>query len=1363
MGKPQDGGADESARKHLGDNQLLEMRESHTLVFYVNGKEINDNNVNPEWTLLYYLRNKLNLIGTKLGCAEGGCGACTVMLSRFDRQRRKILHLAINACLTPICSVHGTAITTVEGIGSTRTTLHPIQERLAKAHGSQCGFCTPGIIMSMYALLRSKPKPSMQDLELTFQGNLCRCTGYRPIIEGMRTFTEEWERSRVVHQTSDSTDCEMGPCAIGEACCKRAFTSEPTEVFNTKEFRPYDPTQEIIFPPQLKLSDELDKEYLIIKGNEVTWYRPTTLHQLLFLKNQFPNAKIIGGNTEVGVEVKFKHCKYPILIHTRQISELGSILVQDSLTIGASVTLMELEESLTDLISVTPEYKTRIFKEIVEMLHWFAGKQVRNVAAIGGNIMTGSPISDLVPILMASGTKLNFCSLKNGHRQVPIDHNFFTGYRRNISKPEEILLSLEIPFTQKSQYFVAYKQAKRRDDDIAIVNMALNVIFKSETDEIIRAHLAYGGMALTTKLAVKTCEQMLGKRWNSDMLELTYRSLVEEFPLEDSAPGGMILYRRSLTLSLFFKGFIYIMKQLQHDVPGLVPIPKELSSVDETYRYKSFKSSQYYQITPDHSDPNDLIGRLIVHSSAFKQTTGEALYCDDIPRIDGELYLALVLSTRAHAKIVGIDASKALQLAGVIRFFCAENIPKDRKWTEPVAQDEEVFAREVMTQGQPIGAIVALDQATAQRAARLVDVDYEDMNPVIISIEDAISSKSFLDPSPMRLQNGDTSQALAESDHIIEGEFRIGGQEHFYLETQSVLAVPKEIDDLEITCSTQDPSQLQRLITQILGIPQNRVKIQVKRIGGGFGGKETKAKMIAVPAALAAYELQKPVRCMLDRNEDMMITGGRNPFLCKYQVGFTKEGLVKGAKIELFINAGCSRDYSPEVMERAIHHCENAYKFPAIDVTGWICKSNLPSNTAFRGFGGPQGMLVAENIIWDVANFLGLPVDKVSEMNLYQENDVTHYHQKLLRCSLDRCWEQCILQSDYKARKARVEEFNRGNRYRKRGIAIIPTKFGIGYSLAFLNQAGALVHVYTDGSVLITHGGTEMGQGLHTKMIQVASRVLRVHPDKIHISETATDKVPNTSATAASISSDLNGMAVLNACNTIMERIRHIIDSSPGGNWEEWISKAYFERISLSATGYYRTPDVGYDFETNSGIPYNYFSYGVACSEVEVDCLTGDHQVLRTDIVMDVGDSLNPAIDIGQVEGAFTQGLGLYTLEELMYSPDGTMYTRGPGSYKLPGFNDIPREFNVSLLRDAPNPRAIYSSKAVGEPPLFLAASVFFAIKNAIQDARRDAKATDKFRLDSPATSARIRTACIDEFIARFPDVDGDKAWNKVP
>ncbi|XP_034952751.1 xanthine dehydrogenase [Chelonus insularis] len=1364
MGKPNDEKVKSDAVKSeiFFEDNSLKVNSSNTLVFFVNGQEVRDSDVNPEWTLLYYLRNKLKLTGTKLGCAEGGCGACTVMVSRIDRKTHKISHLAVNACLAPVCSMHGLAVTTVEGIGSTRTKLHPVQERIAKAHGSQCGFCTPGIVMSMYALLRTNPKPSMHDIEVAFQGNLCRCTGYRPIIEGFRTFTEEWEQSQLLNSIKEN-NCQQ-VCAMGDACCKKAFTSElPSEVFNSKEFQPYDPSQEIIFPPKLKLCDNLDKEYLIIKGKTTTWYRPTTLKELLLLKKSFLNAKIIVGNTEVGVEIKFKHFSYPVLIQPMQIEEMRGITVDgDILRIGASVTLMEMTEAMEEYIRIKPEYNTRIFVEVINMLHWFAGKQIRNVGAIGGNIMTGSPISDLVPILMAAKAKLNVCSLDGGCRQVALDHTFFTGYRRNVVKPEEALISIEIPFTHESQYFIAYKQAKRRDDDIAIVNMALNVIFEANSNIISEAHLAYGGMAPMTKLAVKTCRNMAGQKWDLEMLEATYQSLIEEFPLPDDVPGGMVHYRRSLTLSLFFKGFIHILKQLHLKLGGQV-LPKELQSASETFHYKAPKSSQYFQVVSKEQNASDLIGRPIVHASAFKQVTGEAIYCDDIPQITNELYLALVLSTKAHAKILRIDASKALEVDGVVAFFSAEDILEHNRWIGPVFHDEEVFvSQKVTSQGQSIGAIIAEDQATAQRAARLVNVEYEDLEPILVSTEDAIAARSFLPGTPKSIINGDVDEAFAQSDHLLEGEVKIGGQEHFYLETHAALAHPKE-EELEVYCSTQHPTEIQKLIAHVLGTPINRINVRVKRLGGGFGGKESRGMLVALPVALAAYKLKRSVRCMLDRDEDMMISGTRHPFMCKYKVGFTKEGLIKGVKIDIYNNAGCSVDLSLSVLERAMFHCENAYKYAATHVTGYACKTNLPSNTAFRGFGGPQGMFVAENIMWDIANYLGIEPVKVSELNLYQENDITHYNQPLINCPLQRCWRQCILSSNYDERKLAVDKFNQENRYRKRGISVIPTKFGIAFTALFLNQAGALVHVYTDGSVLISHGGTEMGQGLHTKMIQVASRVLKVDPNKIHISETATDKVPNTSATAASAGSDLNGMAVINACNTIMARIKHIIDANPKDSWEQWISKAYFERISLSATGFYRTPDIGYSFETNSGTAFNYFTYGVACSEVEIDCLTGDHQVLRTDIVMDLGNSLNPAIDIGQVEGGFIQGLGLFTLEELIYSPTGTLYSRGPGAYKIPGFTDIPQEFNVSLLKDAPNPRAVFSSKAVGEPPLFLASSVFFAIKNAIQAARKDAGVNLLFRLDSPATAARIRMACVDELTNKFPIPDITKCWNKVP
>lgn len=444
-------------------------------------------------------------------------------------------------------------------------------------------------------------------------------------------------------------------------------------------------------------------------------------------------------------------------------------------------------------------------------------------------------------------------------------------------------------------------------------------------------------------------------------------------------------------------------------------------------------------------------------------------------------------------------------------------------------------------------------------------------------------------------------------------------------------------------------------------------------------------------------------------------------------------------------------------------HFENAYSIPNVRVEGWVCKTNLPSNTAFRGFGGPQGMLAGEHIIRDVARVLQKDLMEVIELNLYNDGERTHYNQEVTDCNVRKCWTECIALSDYHKRKIEVDAFNVENKWKKRGIAMVPTKFGIAFTANFLNQGGALVHIYTDGSVLISHGGVEMGQGIHTKMIQVASRTLNIPSNKIHISETSTDKVPNTSASAASATSDINGMAIFNACNVLMERLKPYRDNYPDDSWESWIRKAYFDRVSLSTTGFYATPEIGYDQQTYFGRPFLYYTSGAACSEVEIDCLTGDHQVIRTDIVMDLGASINPAIDIGQVEGGFMQGYGLFTLEEMIYSPNGTVYSRGPGMYKLPGFADIPGEFNVSLLKGTGNPRAIYSSKAVGEPPLFLASSVFFAIKEAITSSRRDNNCDERFDLISPATAARIRLGCQDRFIekvSRFKFLSTKSAHN---
>ncbi|KAI5709871.1 hypothetical protein M8J75_003796 [Diaphorina citri] len=1334
------------------------------LVFFVNGRKVTDADVDPEWTLLYYLRNKLRLCGTKLGCGEGGCGACTVMVSKYDRDKKHIVHLAVNACLAPICSMHGLAVTTVEGIGSTKTKLHPVQERLAKAHGSQCGFCTPGIVMSMYALLRSLPgKPTMKDMEVALQGNLCRCTGYRPILEGFKTFTEEWERDRLTNGTNGingSVQNGNGVCAMGENCCKNkkpGDEEEKEELFSPSEFTPYDKSQEPTFPPELQLNDTYDKEYLQIRGPRATWYRPQTLTQLLELKAKFPEAKLVVGNSEIGVEVKFKKFFYPVLIQPSLIPELTQPRVEENgVWIGGATSLNDMRAILSEQIEKLPSHKSRVYVAIVEMLHWFAGNQIRNVAAIGGNIMTGSPISDMNPILMAARCRLLLESKAEGTREVTMDGSFYTSYRKNIVRPDEVLRAIYIPHTAETQYFKAYKQARRRDDDIAIVNAAFNVTLDIQSDGAVvkDCEFAFGGMAPTTVLAKKTTEQMINKPWNQSLLEDTWRNLMADLPLDHSAPGGMIQYRRSLTLSLFYKFYIAVSVDTQ-----VTPISSRDKSGAQTFHTLPTKSSQYFQVAK-----SDLVGRPIVHASAFKQATGEAIYCDDIPKYQTELYLAFVVSSKPHAKILSVDPSTALAMEGVRGWVDERDVPGQKNYVGGIIHDDVIFARDVVTcVGQPIGGVIAEDQLIAQRAAALVKVTYEEL-PAIFSIQEAIEHKSFFNLEPSVYGRGNVDEEFLKVDHILEGEVSVGGQEHFYLETNVSVAVPKLEDGcMEIFVSSQHPSEIQEMTAHALGVPSNRIVAKTKRLGGGFGGKEVRSFIVALPCAVAANKLGVPVRCMLDRDEDIVMTGQRNPFYGKYKVGFSKSGKLQVCEVWLYNNAGCSYDLSTAVMRRAIFHCTNSFYVPHVRVNAFVCKTNLSSNTAFRAFGAPQSLLIAETMGHHVAQFLKLDYADFARSNLFVTGNLTHYNQVLEHCTLGRCFEQVHESGKYKERRKQCEEFNRHNRLRKRGVAIVPVLFGVAFETLFLNQAGALVLIYVDGSVLISHCGTEMGQGIHTKMIQVAARGLNIPAELIFINETATDKVPNASPTAASVGSDLNGMAILDACSKLNERLKPYKEKNPTGKWQDWVKAAFFDRTSLAATGYFKTPDIGYDMKKNEGAIFNYFGYGASVSEVEIDCLTGDHQVRATEIVMDVGESLNPAIDVGQVEGAFMQGYGLYVMEELMFSPSGVLYTRGPGTYKIPGFADIPAEFNVSLLKGAPNPRAVYSSKAVGEPPLLLASSVYFAIRDAIDAYRKqELGREDYYRLDSPATPAKIRLLCEDSITKEFPapEPGSYKPWN---
>jgi xanthine dehydrogenase large subunit len=769
---------------------------------------------------------------------------------------------------------------------------------------------------------------------------------------------------------------------------------------------------------------------------------------------------------------------------------------------------------------------------------------------------------------------------------------------------------------------------------------------------------------------------------------------------------------------------------------------------------------------------NELIARsrgavhaAVRHDSAVGHVTGAARYLDDVPTVPETLEAALVLSPHAHARIRHIDLSRALAAPGVVTAVTAADIP-GKNDIAPIRSDEPALAAGVVEyEGQPVAAVAAATLDEARAAAKLVDVAYEPL-PAVLSIEEAMARESFIAP-PQTMIRGEVEPALAGAPLRLAGELRCGGQDHFYLEGQIALAIPGESSDIQVWSSTQHPTEVQHGVAHLLGLPFNAVTVEVRRMGGAFGGKESQATIIAGIAAVLAWKARRPVKLRLPRDDDMRATGKRHPFLIRYDVGFDREGHILALDLVLAANGGSVADHTPAVLTRALCHADNCYFLPNLRFRGLPCKTNTVSNTAFRGYGGPQGMLAIETIIEQVARRLALPVETVRRRNFYGigRNDVTPYGMTVEDNIIERVVDELERTVELAAWRRDIVNFNRLSPVVKKGLATMPVKFGISFNRPALNQAGALVHVYTDGSVVLNHGGTEMGQGLFIKVAQVVAEVFAIDLDHIRVSATSTAKVPNTSPTAASSGSDLNGMAALNASEQIKARMTAVaadhfavpageilFDSNRvyAGNrsvsFAELAAMSWEKRVSLSAAGFYRTPKIHWDFATSTGRPFYYFAYGAAAAEVAVDTLTGESRVLRAELLQDCGRSLNPAIDLGQIEGAFVQGMGWLTTEELWWDADGRLRTHGPSTYKIPGSRDVPSVFNARILRDAPNREAtIFRSKAVGEPPLMLAISVWLAIRDAIASLADHRLAP---RLDAPATPERVLDA-IEELRAR--------------
>ncbi|RKL21236.1 Xanthine dehydrogenase [Fusarium oxysporum] len=1341
--------------------------------FYINGRPVTVKNPNPDWVLLDWIRAQDSLKGTKLGCGEGGCGACTVVLQTLEDGR--VRHFAVNACLYPLVGVDGKSLITVEGLGTVKRP-HPLQERIAKMHGTQCGFCTPGIVMSLYALIRNSYRDgkfhlSNSEVELQghLDGNLCRCTGYKPIFEAARTFITEDLNGTIAEINGKEITPEKnteddyatvareanktGSCGRPGGCCRdnpdsKGCGSTAVDESNPKEmetpitaprphetpstpprspdkpafgetFLPYDPSTEPIFPPALR---KYEPQPICYGDDRRLWFRPTNLQQLIDLKGVYPEAKIVGGASETQIEVRFKKRAYRVSVFAADIAELNSFTVDPlqmkqaeleslkTISIPANLSLTKVEEMCTTLYAKLGR-RALALEALRKQLRYFAGRQIRNVASLAGSLATASPISDSAPVLLAAGAKVKIHSQARGTTEIPLS-SWFLSYRTTALPEDGVITEIVIPLPSRENIEItkAYKQAKRKDDDIAIVTSGFRV--KLDGDGVVQdAAFAVGGMAPTTVMADKAQQGVMGKKWSDiKTLDAAIDALLEQFQLPFGVPGGMAHYRKVLTISMFFR----FWNEVVHDL-GLGEVDADL--IEEIHRGISsgnrdnFTSSMLNRGTKE-------VGRPIPHLSAVKHCTGEAEYVDDMPRQHNELFGALVMSKAAHAEILSVNYSTALEMPGVVGYIDKDSITKEQNTWGPVVLDELIFADGNSNYyGQVIGMIYAETALQARAAADAVTVTYKRL-PAIFTIDEAIKAKSFFKHGKELRKgealSGSLDEAFSKCAHVLEGTTRMGGQEHFYLETNAALAIPHMEDgSMEVYISTQNLMENQVFTAQVLGVPMNRVNMRVRRMGGAYGGKESRTTALSMYLALAAQKTSRPVRMMLNRDEDIAFSGQRHPFQSKWKVGVDEQGKIQVLDIDIYNNAGASLDMSGAVI----------------------------------GFGGPQGMYITETIMFKIAESLNMDVDDLRMRNLYEVGQRTPFLQEITDdFHVPTMMEQLGSSSELEKRKSAIKQFNVQNRFKKRAL--------------HLNQAAAYVKIYEDGSVLLHHGGTEMGQGLYTKMTQVAAEELNVSVDSIYNKESQSDQVANASPTAASSGSDINGQAVKNACDQINERLKPYREKfGKDASMAVIAHAAYRDRVNLAANGFWKMPRIGYEWGNwKDPLPmYYYFTQGVAISEVELDTLTGDSTVLRTDLMMDIGRSINPAMDYGQIEGAFVQGQGLFTMEESLWMKSGEIFTKGPGTYKIPGFSDIPQVFNVNTLQHDSQGNtinwsklgSIQSSKGVGEPPLFLGCAVFFALREAVKAAREMNGVSEPLVLDAPCTAEKLRLAVADDLVKR--------------
>ncbi|XP_071122788.1 uncharacterized protein [Mytilus edulis] len=1256
----------------------------------INGQQYTVGNEYPPSTKLNtYLRKERISVGTKVMCHEGGCGICLVEAKLYEPMSDTKKSYPINSCLCPLFMCDGWEITTIEGISDV------IPKRLAKYNGSQCGFCSPGQVMNMHALLeQNEGNVSMKQVEDAYDDVICRCTGYRPILDAMKSFAQD---SPDLKKTT-TVDIEE----LGKTYCHKTGKRCHGECHPRKG------------------------QQLQIVGSDTVWYRPDTFDQLfkILADNSGKKTRMVFGNTGQGIyNQELDMAGFDVLVDIRGIQGLYSVNFDPTIVLGAGLSITQLIDIFTRSQS-TPSFG--YLANIKDMLMRVAGRSVRSMASWAGNLMLKHLHpefqSDVYVSLEAANVKLIIAN-SAGSNTIPISQFLKT------DMTNKVIVAMEVPAMTDDYIVRLYKVAQRAENSHSFVNAGVRMKVDTNNKFLVmeKPCIVFSGISKDFIHAVQTETYLAGKSLiDPSVIQGALTTLASEVNPDPNidAVEPSVAYRKNVAIGYLYSYILDVVGDTAKGIyrSGSIPLIRPLSSGQQSYDTKPLE----WPLT----EP-------MIKMEAMDQTTGRADYINDIPIEQGTLYAAFVISTVGNAKLQSMDPSKALSIPGVLKFITAKDIPGQNNCFSSVASEipsvpEEVLCGgDVMYAGQALAIIVAVDEETANRAAKQVQVTYSDKKPPILSLDDGINKGSFL-PDIYPLTKGNAQTAITNSAKQITGSIQFGEQKHFPMETQISYCKPTT-EGMDVETSTQWIDNSQRAVALVLGVPQSRINVKVKRIGGAFGFKITRNYIVSAGCALAAHILNRPVKLNLEFHTQMKMLGGRLAYRADYTVGCTDQGKLNGIKMTLYADVGYNGN--DNTLYSVYGFIDNAYYCENWKINPKTVKTNKPCNTYCRAPGSTPGIFIMESIMEHIAKELQLDPTDVRVLNLYQKGQTTPHNRPLPYCNIRQLTTDLMTSAGVKQRQTSVQAFNQANRWKKKGLSVVPMKFEISYIYIHYN---AIVNIYAwDGSISIAHGGVEMGQGINTKVAQVCAFELGVPIDIISVKSTQTTSNANDFVTGGSIGSELCCLAVLNCCTALRSRMAPVKAKMQNPSWKDLTQKCLLDKVDLSAR--YVTFEPGTLLEEPQ-----YNSYGVTCTEVELDVLTGQYLINRVDMLFDCGESMNPMVDIGQVEGAFTMGLGYCLSENLKFDPQsGELLTNSTWEYKPPMGKDIPIDFRIQLLKNAPNPKGVLRSKAVGEPPLCMSCSALFALKRCIEAARQDIQKDTYFPLNGPTSVDKLCELCL--------------------